>query len=522
MHHTQGALGNDEGVHREQLIRSSPSAWIESDSIEIIMHSLENSAITSQTWSWKLCVLIAAVAVTVDVLLVEYPLVWLGVAGALAVLAQFRSPMSGLAVVILSCGLLNYSPFEMGALSRLYPGNVAIGIFILAWLVSNTSSLPKSIFPPNPLNKPLLGLALVTPLSMLWSRLHPDSEVTYAYPHSDVSWATAQVSQLVLLAATIAVPFAVMAGIKRWKQVENVVIAIGIVVAIGTMLTAAGLIFGFGGSYSILGATRAYWEQPWDSSVEPLSALCIPFLYAGVLFGRRSLSRYWLFCLLFPLCLLGVLLTFSRATWLLAFCGLLLVSATWLRTQVTAAFALCMTVAVSIVMVFSGVIGLASQFYNPDEVYGLERIYYYATALHLFATHPLLGVGAGNYQFFDRSYEGAAAGGIAHNQFLTMAAETGLIGLAMLLWLVLTLLKVRKQLRITADPLGGSLDWLKAAGSAFLLVWIMECFFQEAFFATASAGGGMHVMTVIIFPWILVGVLLTACNLSQTGVPPEN
>jgi hypothetical protein len=50
----------------------------------------------------------------------------------------------------------------------------------------------------------------------------------------------------------------------------------------------------------------------------------------------------------------------------------------------------------------------------------------------------------------------------------------------------------------------------------FLLVWIAQCFFQEAFFATAAAGGGMHVMTVIIFPWALLGLLLAACNLSQT------
>ncbi len=485
------------------------------------MDSYPTSLNTPQGWSWKICVLIAAAAVTVDFMFVQYPLVWLGAAGVLAVLAQFRSPLSGLAVVTFSCGLVNYSPFETGALSRLYPGNVAIGIFILAWLVSDISTSPRSLLSRTPLSRPLLGMALLTPISMFWSRLHPDPEVTYAFPHSDVSWTTAQLSQLVLLAATLCIPFAVAAGIKRWKDVETVVIITGIVVGIGTLLTAGGLIFGFGGSYAILGARRAYWGQPWDSSIE-LTALCLPFLFSAVLFGRRSVSHYWLICALFALCLVGLVLTFSRETWLLGFCGLLLVSACWLRSRVNPAFVLVITVMATVVVILSGVIGLVSAFYNPDEVYGLERIYYYATALQLFTTHPLLGVGAGNYQFFDRSYEGEAAGGIAHNQFLTMAAETGIVGLLIFLWLVFALLKLRRQLRFSGKSLGDSHEWLHVAGSVFLLLWIAECFFQEAFFATAAAGGGMHVMTLIVFPWILLGVLLAACNLSQSARSVEH
>jgi len=484
--------------------------------------SFDSTSVVPQGWSWTLCAFIAVLAVTLDLLVVESPLIWLGVAGVVAVLAQFRSPLSGLGVVIFTCGLLNYSPFEMGALSRLYPGDVAIGIFIFAWILSNFSWPPRNLFPSTALNRPFLGIALLTPLSMLWSRLHPDPEVSYAYPHSDVSWATAQASQLGLLAVTLCIPFAVAAGIKRWKDVETVVIIIGVVVAIGTLLTAGGLMFGFGGSYSILGATRAYWAQPWDSSMEPLTALCIPFLFSAVLFGRRSVSHYRLICALFTLCLIGLALTFSRETWLLGFFGLLLVSAAWLRRRVNPTLGLLIVVVVSVVIVLSGVIGLISTFYNPSDVYGLERIYYYATALQLFSTHPLLGVGAGNYQFFDRSYEGVAAGGIAHNQFLTVAAETGVTGLLMFLWLVIALLRIRKQLRFRLPHLADSCEWLKVGGSAFLLIWIAECFFQEAFFATAAAGGGMHVMTVIVFPWVFLGVLLAAWNLSESAPDIES
>ena len=482
------------------------------------MENYSASLTITNGWSWKVCALIAGVAVTIDILVVQSPLVWLGVAGGLTILAQFKSPMSGLAVVLFTCGLLNYSPFEFGALSRLYAGDVAIAIFLIAWLGRrHTSWSVKNLFQPSLINHPLLAIAVVTPLSMLWSRLHPDPSVTYNFPHSDVSWAAAQAAQLVLLAATISIPFAVAATIKSWKNVEAVVIIIGVVVAIGTLLTTAALIFGFGGSYAILGATRAYWEQPWDSSMEPLTALLLPFLYSGVLFGRRSLSAYWLICVLFLLCLAGVVLTFSRQSWLLAFAGLFLVSAFWLRRRVTPVVALTMVVVLLSAVLVSGALGLIYHFYNPDEVYGLERIYYYATALQLFATHPLLGVGAGNYQFFDRSYTGEAAGGIAHNQFLTVAAETGILGLMALLWLVMALLRIRRKLLSPKESFGDPHYWVRVAGSAFLLVWLAECFFQEAFFVTAAAGGGTKVMTANVFPWVLLGVIFAACRLAQTS-----
>ena len=100
-------------------------------------------------------------------------------------------------------------------------------------------------------------------------------------------------------------PFAVAATIKTAKQIETVVLILASSVAIGGLVTAAALIFGFGGTFTILGATRAYWEQPWDSSIEPLSSLLVPFLFAGIMFGRRSLIRYRLVCVLFVFCLLA-------------------------------------------------------------------------------------------------------------------------------------------------------------------------------------------------------------------------
>src|SRR5205823_2728250 len=140
-----------------------------------------------QLWSWKVCVFLVGVAVVIDVLVVQSALVWLAGAGMLAIGAQFWNPISSLAVVIFTCGLLSYSPFEAGVLSRLYPGDLAIGIFIFTWLMRCESWSFKEVFHPQLINRPLLGMAIVTPLSMLWSRFHSDPSVAYNFPHSDVS-----------------------------------------------------------------------------------------------------------------------------------------------------------------------------------------------------------------------------------------------------------------------------------------------------------------------------------------------
>jgi O-antigen ligase len=461
-----------------------------------------------------LCAVIAGAAVTLDVLVVQFPFVGIAIAALLVIAAQIWGPLLSLAVVLFTCGLLSYSPYDNGALSRLFPGDIAIGCFLIMWLLRARPWSLKRLFQPTLLNGPLLGVAVVTLISMAWSRMFPDPSVTYSFPHSDVSWAMTQTSQVGLLAATICMPFAVATAIKSWRQVEAVVVTVGIVSALGTLLTIAALLFRFGGDFAILGATRAYWEQPWHSSM-PLNALILPFLYAGMLFGRRSLSAYGLVCVLVVQCSIGVVLTFSRECWLLALFGISFVTALRLRWKILLPIALIVLGLLTLSIWTPRAIGSVTRFYNPDEVYGLDRAYFYVTGLQLFVTHPFLGVGAGNYQFFDRVYAEVSSGGIAHNQFLTLAAETGVPGLLLFFWFLVVLLRIRKNLDLRKERVREPHYWLRAAGSVFVLVWIAECFFQEAFFISAAAGGGTKTITGGIFAWILLGVLFAIFKLSQ-------
>ena len=43
-------------------------------------------------------------------------------------------------------------------------------------------------------------------------------------------------------------------------------------------------------------------------------------------------------------------------------------------------------------------------FFDPSKVYGFDRLTMFQDAFNIWQRHPFLGVGAGNYQFFDIAY----------------------------------------------------------------------------------------------------------------------
>jgi O-antigen ligase len=451
----------------------------------------------------------------ISLLLVRSPLAAIAAAGMLGALVLFCTPMAGLTAVIFACGLLTWSPFQTGIWSRLYPGNVAIGVFLAEWTASHLAWGRKRFFQPSAINPPLFGLAVAIVLSMLWSRLFPDARVAYRFPHSGVSWATTQVTQLGLLVATACMPFAVAAAIRSWKDVEKVILSMGVVASLGTLVTILALLVGFGSSYSVLGFRRAYWNQPWHSSVQPLAAWVLPFLCSGALSDRPASVRR-IIRLLFALCLVGVVLTFSRESWALATIGLVMVTALRLRKNSVTLFAFLTTASILLCLLAPGSVTSIARFYNPRDAYGLDRIYYWKFGVHLFETHPLLGVGAGNYQFFDRAY-GTNVGGTSHNQFITLAAETGVLGISMLLWLLCRLLRIRKPLNLRNGWEKDPHFWVKAASSVFLLLLPVQFFFGESLLVSAAAAGGTFVLTNVIFNWILVGIVLVAFDPSRAA-----
>src|SRR5262249_44305318 len=88
---------------------------------------------------------------------------------------------------------------------------------------------------------------------------------------------------------------------------------------------------------------------------------------------------------------------------------------------------------------------------NDANFSTVERLAHWIAGLRMFAAHPLLGVGAGNYSAAYAAYAFRAWPeplGNAHNYYINVAAETGICGLLAFLAVVVTSLVVG---RLAAD-----------------------------------------------------------------------
>ncbi len=90
------------------------------------------------------------------------------------------------------------------------------------------------------------------------------------------------------------------------------------------------------------------------------------------------------------------------------------------------------------------------------------------TALAIIKTHPLVGVGLNNYSLVSSQYSTAVFGKqyLAHNAYLLIAAETGLVGLAAFLSFLATLLVQAWRIIVRAP---NDIVWVTSVGvfSAF-------------------------------------------------------
>ena len=105
-----------------------------------------------------------------------------------------------------------------------------------------------------------------------------------------------------------------------------------------------------------------------------------------------------------------------------------------------------------------------------------QRLDFYYNSLHIVRDHPLLGVGTGGFPAaYDRQIEGTDAPKTVnpHNEFLLITVQTGLVGLALLLYLFYTHWRC-------AAKLGSEFEQDAARG--LLLMYVVNCAFNSALY----------------------------------------
>lgn len=140
------------------------------------------------------------------------------------------------------------------------------------------------------------------------------------------------------------------------------------------------------------------------------------------------------------------------------------------------------------------------------------RYEYWLVAWDMLRDYPWLGVGPDNYRWRFASYSGVAADNLgihAHNQYFEALADTGVLGLLALGWLLLRLL--RRAIDGVRSTAGGQ-DWPWRAGVlASLTAWLLHATLDdfERFWPTSVAF------------WLIVGLCLRLPELRRVAdVPP--
>lgn len=176
---------------------------------------------------------------------------------------------------------------------------------------------------------------------------------------------------------------------------------------------------------------------------------------------------------------LGLMFTLSRGGFVATGLGCLLIFFVWLKQRIGFLRALCATILPTVLILVSvfGTPNLVSKrFFRDDYKAAFGRIPLIQVALDMIQHRPLFGVGLNNYSEIaprhDKTRQRITSwwNVPVHNQFLFIAAETGLVGLGSFLLFILVILRSVWPAIRSSDPLLAWTGLGVAVGIAVFLV----------------------------------------------------
>lgn len=326
-------------------------------------------------------------------------------------------------------------PFSMAIAPA--PMNVFMGLAIAAYLLKKICKKERP-FVSTGLNVPLFALFVVTCLSLLNSVDLRDS----------LRGGVFRLLQYILIF------FVVCEELKDKKQLKWILISVlaGLFLSssdgIFQVITGHGFIRRDYAPVLNIGLVRAISSFKDSNTYGIYLSAIAPLVFAFALYYTKGIIRalFWLASLLG---IAAICLTYSRPT-LLALYIVLWILSLVKKDKVLVGILVAFTV-ISPFLLPKTVKEWAREVdYNPARfMCNDDRIAVYKNSLNMIKAHPVIGVGAG---VFMKSYKGykdpveyrnvvTLDEMKAHNNFLHMAGEIGLLGLAIFLWLLYRLFK---------------------------------------------------------------------------------
>jgi O-antigen ligase len=463
----------------------------------------------------------------VSVILVAYILMSVGLAYAmplfppigligviainLIVLLFLRSRFALPIYIVLAGPSVTLSLSSSGILSRLYIGNLLFGLAVVIWVLQTLLPERKSghrLIDYN-LLLPFTILCIIALISIVYSRLFPDPQVPYVYPHATVPLIVVNLAEMLLLIGLPMFLILVPGVVRKVSDVRLVIAAytfLGSTYALGSVFAGPLNLYG---NHQILGNRRPVVWGETSSGLGSLILLFSSLCLGQALYTKGRACVGWSF--LFLISCAGVVMTFGRESWVGLF--LVVLAMVGLRTKNW----MVLVVPLVTVLIFLLTPG-ATDFFNPTKTYGADRLHIYADAISIWQRSPIFGVGAGNYQFFDRFY-GTDKVGVAHNEYLQVLAEMGIQGLLCLVWIIVVIgMKALKIFNNAKSRLGKSLS-LTYLG--YYVSIIFGGLFTSIFLPSAAAGGGTEPFVSSSYRWLLLGLVLSIPNWENEAVAME-
>jgi O-antigen ligase len=174
---------------------------------------------------------------------------------------------------------------------------------------------------------------------------------------------------------------------------------------------------------------------------------------------RLRNGRKLLLIAIFAACLLAVFFSFSRASWLAGLA--VMIGLMFIYPKFVTRFAM---LALPFLLIFAGIFLVDQLTYADDRLNSdqsaLGRLPVILASVEMFKAKPALGWGYGNFDLYDRQFQGRVGDLVApekdhasHNVYLTILAEQGIVGLALVLAPVigLAILSVKRWSSLPAE-----------------------------------------------------------------------
>jgi hypothetical protein len=377
------------------------------------------------------------------------------------------------------------APFRIGTgtQSEINPPMVLVAGLTLLWLVRLVATPGRPSWRPARAEIALIVLAGVFGLALLVGQGR-------WLPLADRAPLSAQIGELGIVFLSIASFFIAAEEIpdERWLK-ATVALFLGL-----------GSIFAVGVLFRPLQPVLLRLYQPGATSSQFWIWLCV-LAFGQAVYNRRlgAMMRVALAGLAF-IAVYSVYVNIPGwvSGWLPALAGLVVIFA--LRSRWT--FLLCV----------AGLIVL-SPFVLP-RVFALDA-YSYSTRVqawgilsHIIGSNPILGLGPANYYWYTPLFALSGYYGLqfnSHNQYVDLVAQTGLLGLAILVWFVIEMVIVGWQTSVRApEGFGRAYAYSILGGGAALLVagmlgdWLLPFVYNVGFMGLRSS----------LLGWLFLGALL--------------